>query len=324
MSAHHLFRFFLGLGTVLLVASGCSRSVEPVATPEPAGMNMDSLVTAEWLKEQLAEPDLVVLDATVLVKATDAGDIEVLNGRPSYEAGHIPGAAFADLMGELSDSESPWEFAAPDPAAFAAAMGRLGVGNDTRVVIYDNMNSAWAARVWWMLRWIGFDDAALLDGGLQAWKDAGYPVSTEPANPPARTLGVNLRPGLLAGRDEVRAAIDDESVHLVDAMTEVHYRGDWAMYDRPGHITGAVNVPSTSLMDETGRFRTREELAALFSSDPEERTITYCGGGIAASVDAFVLTRLGFTDVAVYDHSLQEWSADPSNPMETATEFDEF
>ena len=128
----------------------------------------------------------------------------------------------------------------------------------------------------------------------------------------------------MADKDEVRAAVGDESVHLVDAMTEVHYRGDWAMYDRPGHIAGAVNVPSTSLMDESGRFRTEEELRALFGTPRDERTITYCGGGIAAAADAFVLTRLGFTDVAVYDNSLQEWTADPTNPMETATEFDEF
>ena len=135
---------------------------------------------------------------------------------------------------------------------------------------------------------------------------------------------MNLRSGLMADQDEIRAALGNESVHLVDAMSEVHYRGDWAMYERPGHIAGAVNVPSTSLMTESGHFRSHDELKALFSTDPAERTITYCGGGIAAAADAFVLTRLGYENVAVYDHSLQEWTADPSNPMETATEFDEF
>jgi thiosulfate/3-mercaptopyruvate sulfurtransferase len=322
MSAHRQISILLALGAALLLTQGCANSPGPAAGPAGA-RPMESLVTAEWLHKHLSEPDLVVLDATVLVKATGDGNIEVLNGRPSYDAGHIPGAAFADLMGELSDSDSPWGFAAPAPEAFAAAMSRLGVGDDTRVVIYDAMNSAWAARVWWMLRWIGFDNAALLDGGLQAWKAAGYPVSTESPSPPQRTLTLNVRPALFADRDEVRAAVDDDAVHLIDAMTEVHYRGDWAMYARPGHITGAMNVPSTSLMTETGHFRPKDELSALIATPRSERTITYCGGGIAAAADAFVLIRLGFTDVAVYDHSLQEWTADPANPMATATEFDE-
>ncbi len=314
----------IAVGMTLVLAAGCSKSGDPVAASGQFHAEMDTLVTADWLHDHIDDPDLVVLDATVLVKGTDDGGFEMLNGRPSFDAGHIPGAGFADLMGELSDGESAWEFAAPAPGDFAAAMGRLGVGDDTRVVIYDAMNSAWAARVWWMLRWIGFDNAALLDGGLQAWKDAGFPVSTEPVEPTGRTLTVRLRPELIADRDEVRASIGNESVQLVDAMSEVHYRGDWALYDRPGHITGAVNVPSTSLMTETGHFRAQDELKALFSTDPGARTITYCGGGIAAAADAFVLTRLGYEDVAVYDHSLQEWTADPTNPMETATEFDEF
>ena len=195
-------------------------------------------------------------------------------------------------------------------------MGELGVGDDSRVVLYDTTNSSWAARVWWMLRWIGFDRAALLDGGLTAWTQAGGNLSTGPAERGTHSLTVNLRPELIADQEEVRAAIDNEAIRLIDALPAIHYRGEWTMYDQPGHIPGAINAPVSSLFDEVGRFKPVNELAALFGNDKGKRTITYCGGGIAASADAFVLTNLGFKNVAIYAASLQEWTANPENPME--------
>ena len=282
---------------------------------------IDTLVSAEWLNEHLDDPDLVILDCTVIVEPAENGFRE-LSGRPSYNAGHIPGAQFADLMGNLSDPDAPLPFTAPTPEAFAKAMGALGVGDDTRVVLYSSQNQAWAARVWWMLRWIGFDNAALLDGGLKAWTGAGLPLADEPITPTARTLTPKVRPGLIADRDEVFAAIVDDSVNLVDALPAPHYRGEMTMYERPGHIPSATNVSVTSLVDDKGRFRNRDELAELIGIDPDTRTITYCGGGIAASSVAFAMTRLGFTDVAVYDGSLREWTADPANPMETSPDPD--
>jgi thiosulfate/3-mercaptopyruvate sulfurtransferase len=300
----------------LAMLAGCTEAPstqEKPAEPQPA---MDSLVSAAWLKEHLGDPDLVVLDTTVVIESDASGNFQSINGRASYEEGHIPGAGFADLMGDLSDPDAEYQYTLPSPAAFAAAMGALGVGDDTRVVLYDRMGLPWAARVWWMLRWIGFDNAALLDGGLNAWTAAGGELSTGPVAPTPRTLSVNLRPGLIADQAEVRAAIDDESVRLVDVLPEIHYRGEWTMYEQPGHIPGAINVPTDRMFDETGRFRPDEELATLLGDDRDTRTITYCGGGIAASIDAFVFTRLGFSDVAVYDGSLDEWTSDPENPME--------
>jgi thiosulfate/3-mercaptopyruvate sulfurtransferase len=299
----------------LVAQAGCSGPPESESTAA-ALPEIDSLVSAQWLKEHLGDPDLVVLDATVIVESDAAGNFQSVNGRASYEAGHIPTAGFADLLGGLSSAESPLQFGMPSPEEFAAVMGALGVGDDSRVVLYDDMGSSWAARVWWMLRWIGFDRAALLDGGLNAWKAAGGELSTEPVPRTARTLSVNLRPELIADQEEVRASIDSDAIYLVDALPEVHYRGEWTMYEQPGHIPGAVNVPVTSLFDETGQFRTDEDLSGLVAGDREARTITYCGGGIAAAADAFVLTRLGFTDVAIYAASLEEWTANPDNPME--------
>jgi thiosulfate/3-mercaptopyruvate sulfurtransferase len=309
MSFHHFSRKFFILIAALALVNGCAKS-----TPQPAA-TMDTLVTAEWLSQHIDDPDLVVLDCSVRVKPNEDGSVEVLSGRAEYEGGHIPSAGFADLMEDLSDGDSPLRFAVGTPEQFCTAMGALGVGDDTRVVLYDGSNSAWAARVWWMLRWVGFDHAALLDGGLGAWTAEGRPLSTEPANRPAKQLTPKPRPQLIADRDEVFAAIDNSAVAIIDALPEGSFRGEMAMYERPGHIPGASNIPAFSLIDESGRYRPHDELAALFDGDRNARTITYCGGGIAASSNAFIMTRLGFTDVAVYTASLQEWAADPANPM---------
>ena len=312
---HSAYRYSLSLVSIaaLGLLGACSDTDKQPAGTEPP---MDTLVSAAWLEQHLDDPDLVVLDCTVLIEPDGSGGLLSVNGRPSYESGHIPTAGFADLLGELSDGDSALDFAMPSPEQFAAAMEKLGVGDRSRVVLYDANGSVWAARVWWMLRWIGFDRAALLDGGLNAWTAEGRALSTEPASRPAGQLTVNLRPELIADRDEVLAAIEDDSVTLIDALPPAHYRGETTMYERPGHIPGAVNIPVFSALDETGRYRSLDELATIFGGERDERAITYCGGGIAASSNAFVMTRLGFTDVAVNAASLQEWTADPDNPMQ--------
>lgn len=276
---------------------------------------MDSLVSSAWLAEHLGEPDLVVLDCSVVMEPDGAGGMATVSGRAAYESGHVPGAAFADLLTGLADTASPNQFAVPTPPDFCAAVGRLGVGDGTRVVLYDSMMSMWAARVWWMLRWVGFDDAALLDGGFAVWTGEGRPVSTEIPSPTPRTLTPSVRDGLIADIDEVRASLDDGETVIVDTLPADHYAGRFSMYGRPGHLPGAINLPVFDLLDEGGRFRPHDELAARHATDPTARTITYCGGGIAASAGAFAMTRLGFTDVAVYTASLQEWARDPDNPL---------
>ena len=276
---------------------------------------MDTLVTTEWLSQHLDDPDLVLLDCTVCTIPEDDGGFHNVSGRPDYDLGHIPRAGFADLKGDLSDNTSPIEFALPEPEQFCAAMGALGVGDDSRVVLYDTNYTAWAARVWWMLRWVGFDRAAILDGGLGAWAAEGRPLSIEPVSRPAKQLTPAPRPELIADRDEVLASLDDDAICLIDTLPEEFYRGELTIYARPGHIPGAVNIDGLKLLDKTGRFRPDDELAAMHTGDRNARTITYCGGGIVASANAFIMTRLGFTNVAVYTASLQEWAANPTNPM---------
>ena len=307
--SHRLFVLIAAL--TLIAANGRSESQPDLA---PDNM-MDTLVTTEWLSQHLDDPGLVVLDCTVRLEMDEGGGFRPLSGRPDYEDGHIPSAGYADLMGDLCDVDSLLNYALPTPEHFCAAMGELGVGDDSRVVLYDGYMSVWAARVWWMLRWVGFDQAAILDGGLKAWTAEERPLSTEPANPQMKQLTPSLRPALIADRDEVFTAINDDAVFLIDTMPEAHYQGMMALYDRPGHIPSASNIPTTALLEESGRFRPQDELAKICDGDRKARVITYCGGGIAASANAFIMFRLGFTDVAVYMASLQEWAADPANPL---------
>jgi thiosulfate/3-mercaptopyruvate sulfurtransferase len=276
---------------------------------------MDTLISTEWLSRHLDDPDLVLLDCTVTTIPHDDGGFHNVSARPEYELGHIPNAGFADLKGNLCDTSNPIEFSLPSPEQFCNAMGALGVGDGSRVVLYDTNYTAWAARVWWMLRWVGFDRAAILDGGLGAWAAEGRPLSLESVNRPVRQLTPSPRPELIADHDEVLACINDDSVYLIDTLPEESYKGEMVIYQRAGHIASAININGLGLLDKTGRFRPQEELMAMHNFDKDARVITYCGGGIVASASAFIMSRLGFTNVAVYMSSLDEWAADPDNPM---------
>ena len=239
---------------------------------------MDSLVTTEWLADELGSDDLIVLDCTIFLRMGDNGYISE-SGRENYEAGHIPGAGFADLNEDLVDADSRLRYAVPTPEHFAAAMERLGASDATRVVLYDDNNSMWAARVWWMLRWVGFDNAALLDGGLKAWKAEGRPTETGPANPspaPAGSMTISPRPSLIADKADVMAAMADGATCLIDSLPAPVFNGDVQPYARPGHIPGAINIPATSMVDsETGRFQPVEQIRAMLPDRPEARTVAY-------------------------------------------------
>lgn len=278
---------------------------------------MEPLVPAAWLAEHLADPDLRVLECTVHLRRRDEGGFFLESGRADWETGHIPGSVFADLIVDLSEPAAPYPCTAPDGKRFAAAMEALGVGEGTRVVVYDRTNSAWATRVWWLLRTFGFDDAAVLDGGWRAWTADGLPVSAEVTDLPPAHFVAQPRP-LFASKDDVVAVLGDGATCIVNALGPEQHRGDDVGYARPGHIPGALNVPAAELVDpETNRYLPLPELAERFAGVlSKPRVITYCGGGIAATSDAFALTLLGHQDVAVYDGSMSEWTADPALPLE--------
>ncbi len=276
------------------------------------------LVGTEWLERNLEDPVLRVFDCTVAATIDEQG-FHVASGRPGWEQSHIPGCGFLDLLEDLSDRASPLPVMMPPAEQFAEVMRCAGISDDSRVVLYDRGGTTWAARVWWMLRAFGFDRAALLDGGWSKWQREQRPVSSELASYLPGSFTVRARAGLIASRDEVLAALSAGDVRLVNALSAEEHAGKVSRVARPGRIPGSVNVPAGSLVDPaTGCYRSRDELASLFeraNARDRDRVITYCGGGIAACGVAFALTLLGDSDVAVYDGSLAEWSADPALPL---------
>lgn len=284
------------------------------------------LATTEWLAENLASPDLCVLECTVFLRPREDGGpgFLVVPGHEEWAAGHIPGAVFADLHYDLSDRAQALRFMMPPPEQFAEAMGRYGVSDTSRVVLYDRAGNMWAARTWWMLRAFGFDNARLLDGGWTKWTSEGRPISNEDPAPAPAQFTASPRPGLIATKQDVLEAMTSGQACIVNALNAAQYRGEVAPYGRPGRIARSVNVPamgSAGIVDpQTQLYHPLDEIRGRFEAAgarPGERLITYCGGGIAASSAAFAAVMAGYTDVAVYDASLSEWAADPSLPMET-------
>jgi thiosulfate/3-mercaptopyruvate sulfurtransferase len=275
---------------------------------------MDSLVTITWLADHLSDPDVRVFDCSRLLDMTIGQE---KSGRPAYDREHIVGAAFLDLRDDLSDPESDLTYTPLPAEALAAVFSRLGIGDETGVVLYDNSGSMWAAWAWWLLRSVGFDRAALLTGGVAEWREAGHPVTDQTTEYPPATFTPAPRPGILADRDEVLAATGNPTVRIIDVLPPESYEGLFAMYDRPGHIASAINEPMAFISDGGFSLKSTEEIESGLGGSPDQRAITYCGGGIAASASAFAMVRAGYTDVAVYPGSLEEWTKDPALPMVT-------
>jgi thiosulfate/3-mercaptopyruvate sulfurtransferase len=278
------------------------------------------LVSTEWLADHLDA--VVVLDCTTHLIPDPKITYVVKPGREDFERGHIPGAQFCDVSRDVSDVSKKLNFMRQAPEDFAASMRRFGIGNGSRVVTYSTGNPWWATRVWWLLREFGHDNAAVLDGGWQKWSAEGRAVETGAGRDrPAGDFVVREVRGLMVGKDEVKAAIGDSAVCTLNALLPAQHSGSGGnSYGRPGHIAGSVNLPAAHLLDPaTNAFLPADELRRRLGAVGalDRRVIAYCGGGIAASADALILTMLGHTDVRIYDASLSEWAKDASLPMET-------
>lgn len=283
---------------------------------------MQPLVSTEWLAARLDQPGLRVFDTAVVYD--DVSD-EMLSGRSQYEKAHVPGAGFIDLTEDFSDPTADTILMRPDPSSLADAFGRVGIDGSSTVVLYSSDHLMWATRVWWMLHGLGFADMAVLDGGFAAWVDSGRTVESGSGGYPPSHLSFEDRSHVWVDQPEVQAALETSGTSVVCALRSGVYEGSSSVhYGRPGHIPGSLNLPHTAVVDpDTNFFFATEEIRQAFHQEgllASDYVVTYCGGGIAATVNAFALHMLGFDNVSVYDGSLLEWANDPTAPMATGTD----
>jgi thiosulfate/3-mercaptopyruvate sulfurtransferase len=277
------------------------------------------------LAAMLGEPALRIYDCTTYLEPPPPGNDDpylAVPGRQTFEEVHIPGADFLDLQGEFSDLATKLRFMMPAPAQLAASFGRHGLGDGTRVVLYSIGTMMWATRFWWMLRSLGFDNAAVLDGGLDKWRAEGRPLqSGEAEGYPPTTFTAKPRPGFFSDSSAVKAALGRPGNVIINALGPQFYKGlEPSRYGRPGRIPGSVNVPAATLMQPSKELIAPADAEAKFASQgltKDKNVIAYCGGGISATVDLFLLHQLGYDNLTLYDGSMGEWAKDPSLPIET-------
>ncbi len=247
-----------------------------------------ALIEPHELLEKLGQADLRVFDASV----ADA----------MYREGHIPGSAYFDHE-RFSDPDSQYDSTIVDPDLLSRRLGEIGISNDTEVVVYACGMLPYAARAWWVIRYAGHDNVRVLNGGLAGWQAAGGAIEqAAQAYPPAAFIG-RPRPALFADKEEVMAALADTRQAVIDVLPPASYEA--------AHITGSTCLSCFDLMQNMDAFRPIDEIAVrLRDLGRHQRVITYCGGGIAAALNAMAHVMVGQENVAVYDGSLYEWIAE--------------
>lgn len=272
---------------------------------------MDVLVSTEWLAGELGASDLRVVDATYLLPG-DGRDAAA-----EYEAAHIPGAVYMDLE-NLVDGTSDLPNMLPTPEKFASRMQSLGLGDGSRIVLYDDSPYRTAARGWWMLRLFGAHDVAILDGGLTKWKAEGRELASGKEPHRHRHYTVWKDDATLRTLDQMKANVDSGAEQVLDARSAARFTGEEAD-PRPkthaGHIPGSKNLPYGNLFNADGTWKQGDALKQAFASagiDLGQPIVTTCGSGITAAVLLFGAQLAGASKVALYDGSWSEWGSDPS------------
>ena len=278
---------------------------------------MDSLVTTEWLAGEMGASDLRIVDCTKHLGGTGRDALA------EYEAGHIPGAVFMDLA-DLTDTSNPVDNMLPPAEKFASRMQSLGLGDGSRIVLYDDSAVKTSARAWFMLKMFGAHDVALLDGGIAKWKAEGRPLAQGKEQLRHRHFTAWQDDSNVRTKADVLANLHSKAEQVVDARGAARWSGadpDPRPGIASGHIPGSLNVPFTDLFNADGTFKDKAGLKAAFESagvDLGKPVTTSCGSGVTASVLLFALSLVGKDDTALYDGSWSEWGADPDTPKATA------
>ena len=274
------------------------------------------LISAQELMQQLNDPAVRIYDTSVLLLAAEQGYTSQ-PGRERYLREHIPGAGFINLSEDWSDTRSPYNNTLPQIDALAEAIGRDGISNDNLVVLYSSSHLMWATRAWWLLRYGGHTNVKVLNGNLAAWLDAGLPVEAGAKAYAAATFSPSERADVFVSTAEMVAGMED-GVCTVNALSPALYEGTGEFYyGRRGHIPGSRSLYFSDLL-ENEFFLPAEQLHQTLEARgmlSAPRTLIYCGGGIAATLEGFACALVGQENVGVYDGSMSEWAANEELPL---------
>lgn len=284
------------------------------------GMRYTTLILVEELAAQRASGNSVVIDCRFSLDDTE-------RGRRDYMEAHIPGALYAHLDRDLSGSIVPGKTGRhplPEIDALARTLSNWGIDSDVQVIAYDDMGGVMAARLWWLLRWLGHELVAVLDGGFPAWVAAHHPVSGVAETREPRTFSPRSCHDLVMSTEEVVAIVREKSATLVDARAPERFRGEQEPIDPvAGRIPGALNAPHAGNLGADGRFLPASTLRAnytqLLSEPDRSRCVFYCGSGVSAAHDLLAIAHAGLGDARLYAGSWSEWITDPNRPVETGS-----
>jgi thiosulfate/3-mercaptopyruvate sulfurtransferase len=279
--------------------------------------NPDALVSTEWLAEHLAAPDVHVVDGSWYLPAMNR------DAKAEYAEAHIPGAVYFDID-EIADTDNPLPHMLPSPEKFSSRVRKLGLGDGVRIVVYDGMGLFSAARVWWMFRYFGHDDVAVLDGGLPKWRAEGRPLESLNPMPRDRHFTARVNGLLVRDFDQVKANIGSGREQVLDARSAGRFTGSEPEPRaglRSGRIPGSLNLPFNELVDaDAGTMKPADALRQAYEAagvNFSRPVITSCGSGVTASALTLGLYLLGHRDVSVYDGSWTEWGGREDAPIET-------
>ena len=277
------------------------------------------LVETDWLESNLDNPNIRIFDCTVWLNPHPNKIYTIVSGKKDYNEGHIPNSDFLDLE-DISLKNTPYPFMMSDNKTFDKIMSLKGIGPDTHVILYSRVNIQWATRVWWMLKSMGFNNASILNGGFDRWKQENKKISTDSVTYPKNTFISIPQNGLFCTKEEVINSLTNNNISIINALrSTLHDGSEKVDYGRLGHIKNSINIPSLEMVDpDTNLYKSLEDLKIIFKNYnvlSKEKVIAYCGGGIAATNIAFVLTALGFNNITVYDASLSEWAKNNNLPM---------
>ncbi|MFQ5495218.1 MAG: sulfurtransferase [Phycisphaerae bacterium] len=281
-------------------------------------MAEETLITAAETARHLGDPGWILVDCRFQLGEPD-------RGRRDHEAGHIPGAVYAHLNQDLSGPIIPsrtGRHPLPDVQAATRTFSKWGITDGVQVVVYDDAGGAIAARLWWMLRWLGHDAVAVLDGGWPAWIEGGFPVSADAAEPAPQRFTARPRHERVVSTDQVLERLGDPTWRLVDSRIPARYRGELEPIDPvAGRIPGAINAPHGENVGPDGRFLPTQTLRARFHSlvgdTPMGHTVFYCGSGVTAARNILTAVHAGLEEPRLYAGSWSEWITDSNRPIET-------